>query len=67
MFYKTDFGVFKFKSPLLKSNFNILNKMIFLEFFNIHINHLSQISLINMTLKWHYINLFEKIDNFLIV
>jgi len=37
--------------------------MIFLEFFNIRINHLAQFFFINMTLKWHYINMFEKIDN----
>jgi len=67
MLYKIDFGVFKFKSPLLKSKLNLLNKMISLDFFYIHINHLSQISLIKMTLKWRYIYLFEIIDNFSIV
>jgi hypothetical protein len=45
-----------------KSEFIILND--FLEFFNTHINHLTQISLINMTLKWHYINMFDRIDSF---
>jgi hypothetical protein len=29
-------------------------------------NHLAQISLINMTLKWHYINMFEKFDSFFV-
>jgi hypothetical protein len=29
-------------------------------------NHLTQNSLINMTLKWHYINMFEKTDSFLV-
>ncbi len=32
-----------------------------------HINHLAIFFLINMTLKWHYINMFEKIHNFLLV
>jgi hypothetical protein len=36
-------------------------------FHPIHINHLAKISLINMTLKWHYINMFEKIHNFWLV
>jgi len=30
-------------------------------------NHLTQISLINMILKWHYINMLEKIDSFSVV
>jgi hypothetical protein len=30
-----------------------------------HFNHLAQIFLINMALKWHYINMFEKFDSFL--
>jgi hypothetical protein len=41
--------------------------MIFFEFFNTHINHLAKISLINMTLKWPYINMFETLDNFSVV
>jgi hypothetical protein len=45
-----------------KSEFIKLND--FLQFFNTHINHLAQISLINMTLKWHYINMFDKINSF---
>jgi hypothetical protein len=40
--------------------------MIFKKFFNANMNHLTQISLINTTLKWHYINTFEKIDSFLV-
>jgi hypothetical protein len=41
--------------------------MIIFEFFNTHINYLPQISLINMILKWHYINMFENFDIFLVV
>jgi hypothetical protein len=64
MFYKTDFGVFKFKSPLLNQNSIFKNQMIFFEIFNTHINRLTKNSLINMTLQCHYINIFEKIDSF---
>jgi len=60
--YKFDFLVLKFKSPLLKPKLNLLDLKI-----NIYINHLAKISLINMTLKWHYINMFNKIDIFLVV
>jgi hypothetical protein len=67
MLYTIEFGVLKFKSPLLRPKFNLLNLMIFFEIFGNHINHLVQISLINMTLKWHYINTSEKIDNFFII
>jgi hypothetical protein len=42
--------------------------MIYKKFFNSsHLKHLAQISLINMTLKWHYVHMFEKIDSFSIV
>jgi hypothetical protein len=51
VFYKIDFGVLKFKSLLLKLKLNLLNLIIFFESFDIHTNHLTQISLINMTLK----------------
>jgi hypothetical protein len=58
MLNKTDFGVFtKTKTQFIKLNN-------FYKFFNIHINHLAQMFLINMTLKCHYINMFEKIINF---
>jgi hypothetical protein len=67
MFYKTDFGVFKFKSPLLKSKLNLLNKKIFLDFFNIHINHLFTNFLDQHDIKVALHKYFEKIDNFLIV
>jgi hypothetical protein len=63
--YKIEFLILKFKSYLLKPKFKILNEMIF--FLNININHLAQNSLINMTLKWHYINMCDKIDSFLVV
>ncbi len=49
MFYKTDFGVLKFKKSFTRTK----TQFIKLLFFNI--NHLAQISLINMTLKWHYV------------
>jgi hypothetical protein len=48
MLYKIDFVVLKFKSCLLKPKLNLLKKKI--EFFSIHINHLAQIYLMNMTL-----------------
>jgi len=41
--------------------------MILKKLFNIHMDHLTQFSLMNMTLKWHYINMFEKIDGFLVL
>jgi hypothetical protein len=34
------------------------------EFLNIHITHLAQLPMINMTLKWHHINICNKIANF---
>jgi hypothetical protein len=68
VFYKIDFVACKFKSFSLKPKFNLWKQVIFfLEFFNTFINHITQISLINITLKWHYINLFEIIDSFLVV
>jgi hypothetical protein len=66
MFYKFDFLVLKFKSSLLKSNFSLFKLNGFFNFKN-HKNDLTQISLIDTTLKWHYINIFEKIDSFSIV
>jgi len=62
--YKIDFRVFKFKNPFLKPKLNLLNFMIKKNKINTHINHLVQVFLINMTLKWHYINMFDKIDSF---
>ncbi len=53
--------LFKFKSPLLKPK----PKIIFFEFFNIHINHLALHSMINMALKWHHKNIFNKITVFI--
>ncbi len=35
------------------------------EFLNIHITHLTQIPLINMTLNWHHINICNKIVVFI--
>jgi hypothetical protein len=51
--YNIDFGVFKFKSFLLKPKMKLLLLLLLLlfEFFNIHINHLAQTSLINMIIK----------------
>jgi hypothetical protein len=34
------------------------------EFLNIHITHLAQLPMINMTLKWHHINICNKIAIF---
>jgi hypothetical protein len=62
MFYNTNFGMLKLEGLLLKPKFNLLKRKF--EFFNTCINHLGQISLIIMILKWHYTNMFEKIDNF---
>jgi hypothetical protein len=57
---KTNFWVFtKTKTQFIK-----LNKIY--KIFNTHINHLAQTFLINMTLKCHYINIFEKNDSFLV-
>jgi hypothetical protein len=36
----------------------------FLEFFNIHISHLTLHSMISMALKWHHKNIFNKITVF---
>ncbi len=60
MLYKIDFGVLKFKSPLLKPKLNLVITL-FKKKINIHINHSVKISLINMTLKWHYKNMFENL------
>jgi hypothetical protein len=65
MLYKIDFLVLKFKFFLLEPKFNLL--IYFFEFLSIHINHLAHIFLDNMTLKWDYINMFEKIDSFSII
>jgi hypothetical protein len=48
--------MFKFKCFLLKPK----QKIIFFEFFNIHISHLAQHSTINMALKWHHKNISNK-------
>jgi hypothetical protein len=57
---KIDFGVFiKTKTQFIKLNN-------FYKFFNTHINHLAQMFFINMTLKCHYIKMFEKIDSFFV-
>jgi len=37
----------------------------FFEFFNIHISHLAQHSMINMTLDWHHKNISNKIIIFI--
>ncbi len=49
--------VTKTKTQFIKLNY-------YFKLFNIHI---TQIYLINMTLKWHYISMFENFDNFLVV
>ncbi len=41
--------------------------MVLKKIFNTHINHLAQITLINVTFKWHYINMFDKDNSFLVV
>jgi hypothetical protein len=53
--------LFKFKGPLLKTK----PKIIIFEFFNIHINHLKLHSMINMALKWHHKNIYNKIIVFI--
>jgi hypothetical protein len=60
------FPMLKFKKILLRK-ISLLNWISDFEFFNTHIYHLTQISLINMTLKWRYINICDKIDNFSII
>jgi hypothetical protein len=60
------FPMLKFKKNLLRK-ISLLNWISDFEFFNTHIYHLTQISLINMTLKWRYINICDKIDNFSII
>ncbi len=66
MFYKFWFWGVKVQKSFTKAKTQFI-ELIFWKFFHIHINHLAQISLINMTLKWHCINIFEKINNFSIV
>jgi hypothetical protein len=56
--YKTNFGLLKFKSLFIKTKTQFIN-FIFFEFFSI--------PSINTTLKWHYINMFGKIDSVLII
>ncbi len=51
----------KFKCPLLKSK----AKIFYFEFFNIHISHLSQHSIINMALKRNHKNIYNKIIVFI--
>jgi hypothetical protein len=53
--------LFKFKGPLLK----LKPKLLFFEFFNIHISHLTLYSMINMALKWHHKNISNKITVFI--
>jgi hypothetical protein len=53
--------------PFTKTKTQIFKLKYFFEFFNPHINHLAQIFLINMTLKWHNINMSEKIDSFSVI
>jgi hypothetical protein len=58
--------LFKFKCPLLKPKPNFILFWIFVfEFFNTHISHLTQHSMINMALKWHHKNIFNKITIFI--
>ncbi len=66
MLYKTNYWGVKVQKSFIKTKTQF-SKLCFFEFFNIHINHLAQISLINMTFKWHYVNMFEKIDSFSVV
>ncbi len=55
---------FKNSKVLLLKPIQFIKLNIYFKFLNIHINHLAQISLINITLKWHYINMFDKLDKF---
>jgi hypothetical protein len=57
--------LFKFKSPLLKQKPKKTNWIFILNFFNIHISHLTLHSMINMTLKWHHKNISNKITIFI--
>jgi hypothetical protein len=40
-------------------------QIIIFEIFNIHINHLTLHSMINMALKWYHTNIFKKIFSFI--
>jgi hypothetical protein len=66
MLYKIDYWGDKVQKSFIKTKTQFI-KLCLLEFYDTHINHLTQISLINMTLKWRYVNMFEKIDKFLVV
>ncbi len=37
---------------------------LYFELLNIHINHLTQLLTINMALKWHHINICNKVNNY---
>ncbi len=62
--YKIDLLVLRFNFFFTKIKTQFIKLNYFLKNSNVHINHLGQISLINMTLKWHYINMCDKIDGF---
>jgi hypothetical protein len=66
MLYKIDCWGDKVQKFFIKTKIQFI-KLCLLELYNTHINHLTQISLINMTLKWRYVNMFEKIDSSLVV
>jgi hypothetical protein len=53
--------LFKFKGPLLKPKPKIIFFNFYFESLNIHINHLSQLSMIIMASKWHHKNISNKI------
>jgi len=53
--------LFKFKGFLLR----LKHKIIYFEFFNIHISHLTLHFMINMPLKWHHKNKSNKIAIFI--
>jgi len=66
VFYKIDFGMFSAK-VFYKTKTQFIKLNIFFEFFNTHLNYLAQFLFINMTLKWHYIIFFERIDSSLVI
>jgi len=57
--------LFKFKVHLLKPKPKIIFLNFYFEFFNTHINHVAQHSMINMALKWHHKNISNKIIVFI--
>jgi len=57
--------LFKFKGPLLKPKPKKIILNFYFEFFNIHISHLALHFMINMALKWHHKNIFNKITIFI--